>query len=355
MPDSSLAERPSAPLRGVPRRGWTGHLAKFLLLSVTLYFTIRFAQNLQWRELQIRLAAARPSLVLLAIGCLVFRFASVAIRWSLALSEFGGSKAGGSIGPFRRRFFILLASVFLNHVTPSARILGGMLRARYQARFQQKEFSTIYGTVLFDQVVQQGLTTLMTILSGLAFFWATGEIRWFYLGIAILVLLAAGTTVWIRLRGNRSSHPSLARIIQQKAQSQSRRLKGLVLGTSGAVRTFTYLLAQRPLRIKMPLMALAYVALTFAAQLLVFVALDHDVSALIVFVALSLGTALGALSGSPGGIATTEAAMVGTYVLLGVNQIDAAAATFLFRGLHYALVLIMGLPSLIYFELQHRS
>ena len=47
--------------------------------------------------------------------------------------------------------------------------------------------------------------------------------------------------------------------------------------------------------------------------------------------------------------------MVGTYVLLGVNQIDAAAATILFRGLHYALVITMGLPSLIYFELQHRA
>lgn len=72
-------------------------------------------------------------------------------------------------------------------------------------------------------------------------------------------------------------------------------------------------------------------------------------------VTISLGTAVGALSRSPGGIATTEAAMVGTYILLGVTEIDAAAATFLFRGLHYALVLSMGLPSLIFFEFQHRS
>ena len=195
----------------------------------------------------------------------------------------------------------------------------------------------------------------MTILSALAFAWITGRMIWFYLEIVILVVLAAGIIAWIRLRGRRSPQPSIARIIQRKAQSQRKRLQGIALGTSGTVRTFAYLFSKRRLRLKMPLVALVYVALTYGAQWLVFIALDRDVSPLTVFVALSLGTAAGALSGSPGGIATTEAAMVGIYVLLGVHEIDAAAATFVFRGLHYALVLSLGLPSLIYFEFQHRS
>jgi uncharacterized protein (TIRG00374 family) len=227
-----------------------------------------------------------------------------------------------------------------------------MLRARYQARFQQQEFSTIYGTVLFDQVIQQTFTTLMTVLSTLAFTWIQQRMGWLIIEISILVLLTVGVVLWWRHRHREGEHPSM---IRRKAESRSSRSKGIILGTSEVVRTFAYLFTKKLLRNRMALLALGYVGLTCAAQWLVFMALGREISLLIVIVTISLGTAAGALSGSPGGIATTEAAMVGTYVLLGVSELDAAAATFLFRGLHYALVLVMGLPSLIYFELQHRS
>lgn len=358
MPESPVEPDPSAPLQRVLHRSWTGHLVKLLLLAVALYFTVRFAQKLPWRELGLRLTEAYPALLLLAIVTLFLRFASVVIRWSLALEEVGSPGANGSsgaIGPLWRRFFILLASVFLNHVTPSARILGGLLRARYQARYQKREFSTIYGTVLFDQVIQQSFTTLMTVLSTLAFTWMQHRMGWLTIEISILLVITLGVVLWLRHRHPSDEQPSIARIIRRKAQSQKARFKSLVLGTSEVVRTFAFLFKDKLLRTRMALLALAYVALTCSAQWLVFMALGIEISPLIVIVTISLGTAAGALSGSPGGIATTEAAMVGTYILLGVTEIDAAAATFLFRGLHYALVLSMGLPSLIYFELRHRA
>ncbi len=82
----------------------------------------------------------------------------------------------------------------------------------------------------------------------------------------------------------------------------------------------------------MALLAIVYVALTCSAQWLVFAALGIEISPLIVIVTISLGTAAGALSGSPGGITTTEAAMVGTYILLGVTEIDAAGRNLSLPG-----------------------
>jgi uncharacterized membrane protein YbhN (UPF0104 family) len=46
--------------------------------------------------------------------------------------------------------------------------------------------------------------------------------------------------------------------------------------------------------------------------------------------------------------------MVTCFVLLGTDRSAALAGTLLFRGLHYALVLLLGLPSLALLETDHR-
>lgn len=46
-----------------------------------------------------------------------------------------------------------------------------------------------------------------------------------------------------------------------------------------------------------------------------------------------------------------EAALIGGYALMGIGRLEAVAGTLLYRGLHYILVLLFGLPSLITVEL----
>ncbi|MDX1644630.1 MAG: lysylphosphatidylglycerol synthase domain-containing protein, partial [Thermoanaerobaculia bacterium] len=107
------------------------------------------------------------------------------------------------------------------------------------------------------------------------------------------------------------------------------------------------------LLISVGLLALLYVALNWAAAWSASNALARPLEPLTVFLALSLGTTVGALSGTPGGTLTTEAAMIACYVLLGVDRQTALAATLLYRGLHYLLVLTLGLPALVGCELAH--
>jgi uncharacterized membrane protein YbhN (UPF0104 family) len=42
--------------------------------------------------------------------------------------------------------------------------------------------------------------------------------------------------------------------------------------------------------------------------------------------------------------------MVASFTVMGVGRVEAAAATLLYRGLHYATVLAVGLPALILLE-----
>jgi uncharacterized protein (TIRG00374 family) len=89
-------------------------------------------------------------------------------------------------------------------------------------------------------------------------------------------------------------------------------------------------------------------ALNVAAQSLVFESLGTHVPAAAVTAAVALGLAAGLLTGTPGGVATTEAAMVGLYVILGISDVEATAGVLLYRGMHYLLVLTLGVPSLFY-------
>ncbi len=66
---------------------------------------------------------------------------------------------------------------------------------------------------------------------------------------------------------------------------------------------------------------------------------------------IGLGGFAGIVTGTPGGVATTEAASIAGYVALGLGRAEAVAGVLLFRGLHYALVLGLGSPCLLYWEL----
>ena len=116
------------------------------------------------------------------------------------------------------------------------------------------------------------------------------------------------------------------------------------------MRVFLHLLRRPALHLRAALLGLLYVAFNVGAQWLVFSALGRPIDLAVAFAGISLGIAAGSLTGTPGGLGTTEAAMVAAFTLLGVDRVDAAAGTLLCRGLHYATVLGLGLPALLVLE-----
>ena len=88
-----------------------------------------------------------------------------------------------------------------------------------------------------------------------------------------------------------------------------------------------------------------------ASQWAVFYALGDPVEPLLVVTTLAIGLTAGVLLGTPGGLGTTEATMIALYGALGVDPVDAASAVLLFRGIQFAVVLMLGLPGMLALEI----
>jgi len=339
-----------APQAAPPWQRWGSLLLKIGISALALYFTWRLTAGMDWHELAARLRQASWLWLTPAVFCLLARWAAWDQRFRLAARRGVGIAPTPVLG-----FFVLMASAALNLITPSARLIGGLMRARYFARSTARSFGLLYGVVLFDQVAHHAVMISATCLALIAAALAAGRP-----GLAAVVLAALVTAVAVLVVSSRRSetfeqNPLVRFLARRAARAQERRqprMQRFYAHGHEAVAVFVRLLGDGPLRGRAFLLGIAYAVLNVGAQWLIFRALHQPVSFLVVFAAVSLGVAAGTLTGTPGGLGTTEAAMVAGFGILGVGRVEAAAATLLYRGLHYATVLAVGLPALAVLEMR---
>jgi len=303
--------------------------------------------NLDWRDLVHRAAAANFPLLALALACLVGHY----LFWDrrLAIATDRAVDVRPRLGV---PFFVLFASAALNLITPSARVVGGALRARYLAGAVERPFAPLYGVILYDQLAHYVVMTTWTGLALVSVAWILGR-PW--LGAGALVAYAVLAVVVFNLI-SRAGQGSLAGFFGRRAERASERGgRGERLYGHGreAARTLETLVGERRLRFPAAALGVGFFLVSALAQWLIFAALGRPESPLVVMAVVALGASAGMLTGTPGGVGTTEAAMVALFGVLGVGPGEAAAATLLFRGLHYASVLALGVPSLIVLELRY--
>lgn len=320
------------------------------LLFAALWFTWRLVAKIDWRDLAHRAAAADFPLLGLALACLVGRY----LLWDrrLAIATERAVDVRPRIG---LPFFVLFASAALNLITPSARVVGGPLRARYIARAVERPFAPLYGVILYDQLAHYVVMTTWTGLALVAVAWILGR-PW--LGAGALVayaVLAVAAFGLISRAGKGSLAGFFGRRAEQASEKGGRGGRGHRLYGHGreAARTLETLVGERRLRFPAAALGVGFFLVSALAQWLIFAALGRNESPLVVMAVVALGASAGMLTGTPGGVGTTEAAMVALFGALGVGPGEAAAATLLFRGLHYASVLALGVPSLIVLELRY--
>jgi len=318
-------------------------LLKVGISALALYFTWRLLTGLSWRELGGRLSEASWLYLTPAILFLLARWAAWAWRFRLAARQAVGLDPGSVLG-----YFVLKASAALNLITPSARLIGGLMRARYFSRAAGLPFGVLYGVVLYDQIAHHAVMITATWIALIATAWAMGKTGLSLAAAAALAAVVAALVLWSR-RGRFETNP-LVRFLARRAERAEGRMQSFYAHGHEAVHIFVRLLASPRLHVRAALLGLLYVLFNVGAQWLVFLAMGRPIDLLVVFTGVSLGTAAGTLTGTPGGLGTTEAAMVASFTLLGVDRVDAAAGTLLFRGLHYATVLGLGLPALLVLE-----
>jgi uncharacterized protein (TIRG00374 family) len=337
----------AAPIEPSRLRTWGTRSLKGAVAVVAAYFTWRFVTHtdFEWSRLAERVAAAQTPFVALGVGLLLARYALWDWRFRLATRRAVGSGSGVALG-----FFVLLASAALNLITPTARVIGGLMRARYFARARGRPFGFLYGVVLYDQVAHHTVMSVCTWITLIATAFAVGRNGLGAVAAAALVIAAVLLAFWSRRGGGSFEANPLIRFLARRVEREDGRLRRVFAHGHEAIGIFVRLLACRPLRWQAGVLGLAYFIVNAAAQWAMFLAIGAPVDPFVVLAVVALGTAVGTLSGTPGGVGTTELAMMASFKLLGVEEVVAAAGTLLYRGLHYASVLVIGLPALALLE-----
>ncbi|HEX4962275.1 MAG TPA: lysylphosphatidylglycerol synthase transmembrane domain-containing protein [Thermoanaerobaculia bacterium] len=332
-------------------RAWGMRSFQAVVIVFAGYFTYRFVthSDLSWSKLAERVAAARASYVTLGVALLLLRYG----LWDWRFRQATRLTLGYASGPFLG-FFVLMASAALNLITPTARVIGGLMRARYFARGYRRPFGLLYGVVLWDQVAHHTVMSICTwiVFSATAFYLGRPWLGW----ISVVALVAAAAVLWIwgRRRGPFEQNP-IVRFLAGRAARDEGKLDRFFAHGHEAVGVFVRLLSSGPLQVQASVLGAAYFLVNIAAQWAMFQAIGAPVSPFVVVAVVSLGTAVGTLTGTPGGMGTTEVAMMASFKLMGVDAVVAAAGILLYRGLHYAGVLAVGLPALTVLELRPKG
>lgn len=350
LAQSQPLDEPEEP-RPAAWKVWGVRVAKGAIAVLTLALTWRFLTrgSLDWTELAVRLRQARPAYLLLGLAMLIGRWNLWDWRFRLAAREAVGKSSGPVLG-----FFVLVASAALNLITPTARVIGGLVRARYFARAQGRPFGLFYGVVLWDQVAYHGVMGFCTWVTFIGAAFYLGREGWAWSAVAALAATLALLVLWSR-RGRSFEENPLVRLLARRAEAAEGGMQRVYTHGHEAVGVFVRLLADRRLALWSIVLGIPYFVVNAGGLWAMFLALGDQVNPFVVLAVVALGTAAGTLSGTPGGLGTTEVAMLASFRALGVDPVTAAAGTLLYRGLHYGSILALGLPALAVFELRARE
>jgi uncharacterized membrane protein YbhN (UPF0104 family) len=306
-------------------------------LAAAVWFLLAFLETEDFRTVGARIVAARPWALVLGVAFVVLHLFLWAYRWKLAIHRVDST-------PRRRIIYpALAAAASVNLMAPFAKVLGGLLRARYVARDGKRTVGVFLGVVLFDQwahfLVMSALT-LGAIVAGLT----VGHRYWLAAALGVGSVVLGGALHWWAQRQVRDPRV-LARSFADSRWASWGPFRPLRQHGRETLQTFTRLLADAPLRWQATGLGLMVFLAAAGAQAAAFWALGSPAPFLVVCVTVALSSAVATLAATPGGVGVTEASMIALFVWLGVDRVTAAAAALLYRAIYYFAVLATGLPS----------
>jgi uncharacterized membrane protein YbhN (UPF0104 family) len=281
-------------------------VGKIVLVAACAGAVVWLVISLDPRKIMAAARHADPGLLALSLIPLAGRF----LIWS-----FKATRIARRHGQVRSRTVLrlILAGAFINLVTPTVKVGGGVYRAAGIRRETGWSPALAWGWTLADQAgnILGGLTLFgitALVAGGRPFLWGgSGAL----LVVALFFLFR--TRLWNITRG--------------RTQQVLEPLLGPACRTSH-------------LAMELGLAALSWSMLCLACGL-VFQALGISGSLLELSAVLAVGTTAGALVGA-GGLGVTEFALIGLFTQVGIDPAAATAGTLVHRGILYSVVLIAG-------------
>lgn len=279
--------------------------------------------------------------LMVALAIIVY-FLSVglwAIRWQVALSFIHHRINFGT------RYLILCATIFLNNITPGARVGGDPFGRLYMLRRME---NMNYSTGMASLVGERALTPLIIIsffMAGWLFQYGIGSVQLTLIIVIAWILAACAAVGFPRLFfRKRIAVRGISRIMHrfQGWFGKSGNARGIIEG----VETFyssSYATLDRWKKV------LAIGSLTLALGIfdvfrlyIIFVALGYYPSIPILLIASSIPTIVGIVPFLPGGLLLVEGSLISILTLLGVPLNLALAATLIERGISFFISTAVG-------------
>jgi uncharacterized protein (TIRG00374 family) len=286
--------------------------------------------------------AVRSADRLLVASAIAIYFLSVglwATRWQAALSFIDCG-----IG-FGARYLILCATIFLNNITPGARVGGDPFGRVYMLR---KLENTSYSSGMASLIGERALTPLVVVsflMAGLFLQFGKGSLQLSLILIAAWALAALGTVFIPRLFFKK-------RIAVKGISSITNRVLGWFGKRGNAqeiienVETFysnSYATIDKWKKVlSIGSLTLLIGVLDVFRLYTIFLALGYHPTIATLLVASALPTIVGIIPFLPGGLVIVEGSFISVLALFGVPLNLAMAATVIERGISFVLSTIVG-------------
>jgi uncharacterized protein (TIRG00374 family) len=289
------------------------------------------------------LAAVRSANHLLIALAIAIYFISVAIwsgRWQAALSFMDCRISFGS------RYLILCATIFLNNITPGARIGGDPFGRVYMTRrLENMSYSSAMASFIGDRALTP-LIIISFLMAGLILRFGDGSLYLTLILAVVWALAALGAVFGPRFFFRK-------RIAIKGVSGITRRVLGW-FGSRGSLREIAkgieafYSNAYATIGKWKNVLAIGSLTLLIGALdmlriYVIFMALGYDHVALpMLLIASSLPVIVGLIPFLPGGLILVEGSFVSVFALFGVPLNLGLAATLIERGISFVLSTVVG-------------
>ena len=279
---------------------------------------------------------------LLIASAIAIYFLSVAVwatRWQTALSFINHRTRFGT------RYLILCAAIFLNNITPVARVGGDPFGRVYMLH---KLENTSYSSGMASSIGEHALTPLVVVsflMAGLFLQFGKESLQLSLILMAVWVLAALGAVFIPRLLlRKRIAVKGISSIISRVLGWFGKRgnIQEIIEGIENFYSSSYTTIDKWKKVLLIGSLTLLIWALDVFRLYAIFLALGYHPPISVLLVASSLPTIVGIIPFLPGGLVLIEGSLISVLALLGVPLNLAMAATVIERGISFVLSTIVG-------------
>jgi uncharacterized protein (TIRG00374 family) len=278
-------------------------------------------------------------LIALAIGIYFLSVGLWAIRWQAALSFMNCTMGFGT------RYLILCSAIFLNNITPGARV-GGDPFGRVYMMHRLENMS--YSSAMASSIGERALTPLVVVsflMAGLILRFGKGSVQLTLILAVVWALAALGTVFGPRFFfRKRIAIKGISGITSRVLGRFGKRgsIREIVKGME-AFYSSTYATMDKWKNVlAIGSLTLLVGALDILRLYTIFLALGYHPTLSMLLIASSLPTIVGIIPFLPGGLILIEGSLISVFALFGVPLNLAMAATAVERGISFVLSTMVG-------------